>query len=578
MISIKKHEMMDKIINTIEDGMIAIDNKGIIFIFNNAAERLLSINNSEAIGKHVNEVLINSELINVLKTGEKQINQQKLIKSKSILINRVPIHEGNELLGAVSLFRDITRSQQLLDQRNSYHDMKVLLEAIFNTTRDAISVSDENGMCIMYNPAYAKIAEISNDEFLNKPIDFFQAPGQGNSIHLQVIKTKKAIASMKMRVGKANKSVLVNAAPLIVNNILKGSVAVIHDISEIKKLTEELEITNKKIKTLESKYTFDSIIGVEKILTDAVEQAKIAAQTNVTVLLLGESGTGKELFAHSIHNASERRNKPFIRINCAAINDQLFESELFGYVGGAFTGSKHNGHKGLFEEANEGSIFLDEIGELGLQVQSKLLRVLQEKEIIRVGDTKPIPINVRIIAATNSNLKEKIMTGDFREDLFFRLNLFPIRIPSLREHKKDIALLANSILNKFNKEYGRNVTEISSDVLNLFNLYNWPGNVRELENVIGHAMILMNHNESKIETCNVALFRSSDNQSSCKQALSDIKNDIEFDATYNEQFDDWEKEMLKQYMKNAQDNRTLAARRLNISVRTLYNKLKRHGI
>src|SRR5690606_16184984 len=283
-----------------------------------------------------------------------------------------------------------------------------------------INVVDEEGKALMINPAYTRITGLTEKDVIGKPAT--ADISEGESIHMKVLKTRRPIRGAKLKVGPMKKEVLVNAAPVIVEGKLKGSVAVIHDISEIEKLTSELKRAQQMIRDLEATYTFDDIIGQSEEIKLAIDQAKIAAKTPATVLLRGASGTGKELFAHAIHNASDRKHNKFIRVNCAALSESVLESELFGYEGGAFTGAKSEGKKGLFEEANHGSIFLDEIGELSLTTQAKLLRVLQEKEIVRVGGTRPIPVDVRIIAATNANLEKKIREKTFREDLYYRLN------------------------------------------------------------------------------------------------------------------------------------------------------------
>ncbi|GAF94073.1 unnamed protein product, partial [marine sediment metagenome] len=248
----------------------------------------------------------------------------------------------------------------------------------------------------------------------------------------------------------------------------------------------------------ESKYTFEDIIGKSRGMIIAKEQAKKAAQTPATVLLQGESGTGKELFAHAIHHVSKRKNQQFIRVNCSALVDTLLESELFGYEGGSFTGAKKTGKKGLFEEADKGTIFLDEIGVMSLNLQAKLLRVLQEKEIIRVGGRSPINVDVRIISATNIDLKNAVKEGRFRDDLFYRLYVIPIYIPTLRERKEDMSLLVNNLIRKFNQDFGRNIKGVSPEALNILSDYSWPGNVRELENVIERAVINMKLSEEII--------------------------------------------------------------------------------
>src|SRR5690625_3086553 len=276
-----------------------------------------------------------------------------------------------------------------------------MLEAIIHSSDEAISVVDENGKGLMINPAYTRITGLTENEVIGKPatVDI----SEGESMHLRVLKTRRPVRGAKMKVGPSKKEVIVNVAPIIAEGKLKGSIAVIHDISEIQQLTMELKRAKQIIRNLEATYTFDDIIGTSPEMTIAIEQAKIGAKTPATVLLRGDSGTGKELFAHAIHNESDRKYNKFIRVNCAAIAESVLESELVGYEEGAFTGAKAGGKKGLFEEANKGSIFLDEIGELPLGMQAKLLRVLQEKEVIRVGGTTPIPLDVRIITATNTN-------------------------------------------------------------------------------------------------------------------------------------------------------------------------------
>ncbi len=293
---------------------------------------------------------------------------------------------------------------------------------------------------------------------------------EGESMHLQVLETGKAVRGVPLKVGANNKDVIVNVAPVIVDGKTKGSVGVIHDVSELTSLHAQLEKAKKRIRTLEAKYSFDEIVGSSAEMKRAIEQAKLAASTPATILLRGESGTGKELFAHAIHNESRRRSHSFVRVNCAALSEQLLESELFGYVEGAFSGAKRGGKQGLFEEADKGSIFLDELGELSSAMQAKLLRVLQEQEIVRVGGTKPISIDVRVIAATNANLEKAISEKRFREDLYYRLNKMPIFIAPLREREEDLEPLSAYLLAKLNQDYGRYVQSISEEALRLFEI------------------------------------------------------------------------------------------------------------
>ncbi|HWJ02757.1 MAG TPA: sigma 54-interacting transcriptional regulator, partial [Verrucomicrobiae bacterium] len=303
-----------------------------------------------------------------------------------------------------------------------------------------------------------------------------------------------------------------------------------------------------------------------------VEQAGRAAQTPATVLLRGESGTGKELFAHAIHQASKRNRGQFIRVSCAALADNILESELFGYVEGAFTGARKGGKRGLFEEANGGTIFLDEIGEISPGLQSKLLRVLQEREIVRVGDNKSINVDVRVIAATNANLEEKIKKGTFREDLYYRLNVFPIHVPPLRQRITDIPLLVNFLLRKFNQEFGRSVEAISPDALEILLRYHWPGNVRELENILGRAIINMRSGENTIEKGHIPHLENASGEPEAAKNLSYTEQ------TYEEAYGQWERTLLISVLQKTGGNKTKAAQVLDISIRNLYYKMERYGI
>src|SRR5699024_3682176 len=276
------------------------------------------------------------------------------------------------------------------------------------------------------------------------------------------------------------------------------------------------------------------------------------------------------LFAHAIHQASDRRHRKFIRVNCAAIAESVLESELFGYVEGAFTGAKIGGKKGLFEEANHGSIFLDEIGELSLAIQAKLLRVLQENEVMRVGSTTPITLDVRIITATNANLEKAITKGTFREDLYYRLNRLPIYIPALRDRIDDLPLLVDFLIEKVNRLYGRNVQSISDSALHKLMAYDWPGNVRELENVINRAVIFMETNASSIQLAHLPTLKNEKEEIETRPQSKDL--------SLQEAMDAFEKDFIEDKYKSNQYNKTKTAKELNISVRNLYYKLEKYHI
>ena len=565
---------LEVILDSTHDAMIAVDKNGIITLFNRAAEKLTGINSRFAIEKPIKEVILNTRLMDILKSGDTELNRQQNLGNIKIVTNRMPVkNEYGEMIGAVAVFRDITDVIGLAEEITNLKEVQILLQAVFNSTQDAISVVNQNGIGVLINPAYTKLTGLTEENVIGKPatIDIVE----GDSIHMKVLRDKKSIKNTRFKVGISEKEVVAEAAPLMVNGELRGSVAVLHDVSEIIKLTNQLKEAKQIIRKLEAKYTFDDIIGDNELMRDVIEKAKRAAMVPATVILKGESGTGKELFAHSIHNDSDRKYNQFVRVNCAAISENLLESELFGYEEGAFTGAKKGGKKGLFEQANNGTIFLDEIGEISLITQVKLLRVLQEREIVRVGGTKSIPINVRIITATNINLKEAIKKGIFREDLYYRLNVVPIQIPALRYRKEDIYELVLNFIRKFNQEYGRSVVDISNYAIEVLSKHDWPGNVRELENIIGRSIINMKYYETIIGEEHIpqidAFMRRIEKESSNK--VEGIVG-----TTLEKYMNIREKEFILNVLKSQKYNRIETAKILGVSIRSLYYKLKKYGI
>ncbi|HEY4551951.1 MAG TPA: sigma-54-dependent Fis family transcriptional regulator, partial [Bacillaceae bacterium] len=562
-----KHDM---ILNSTNDGMVVINNEAKIIYFNRSASEMTNYPQSEAFGKHILDVIPSSRLPRVLDTLRTETNKEMTLKNgMKIIATRSPLIDGDgRLIGAISVFKDITEAVSLAEEVTNLKEIQTMLEAIIQSSDDAISVVDEDGCGILINPAYTRITGLRREEVIGKPAT--ADISEGESMHMQVLRTRKPVRGAKMRVGPHKKEVIVNVAPIIVSGKLKGSVGVIHDVSEIQTLTKELHRARQIIRTLEAKYTFADIIGDSEEMAIAIEQAKLGAKTPATVLLRGESGTGKELFAHAIHNASDRKYNKFIRVNCAALSETLLESELFGYEEGAFSGAKRGGKKGLFEEANNGSIFLDEIGELSANTQAKLLRVLQEKEIVRVGGVKPVPIQVRVIAATNVNLEKGMANGTFREDLYYRLNRMPIQIPPLRRRKSDIPLLCERLIHKINQDYGRNVSGISDGAISRLMDYDWPGNVRELENVIGRAMIFMHYQETIIMKEHLPGLTEHDRQDHGREKADHLPVQELTSAVA-----EFEKDMIKRALRQNGGNKTAAARQLGISVRNLYYKLER---
>lgn len=334
--------------------------------------------------------------------------------------------------------------------------------------------------------------------------------------------------------------------------ILKANQA--FDKAKLKTRVRELE------GKVEKNFSFSSITGKSKSISDAIEIGKKVAVTDTTVLLLGETGTGKELFAQAIHESGKRRLKPFIAINCSAIPKDLQESELFGYVKGAFTGAAKD-KKGFFEAADGGTIFLDEIGDMNIETQSKLLRVLETKSFTKVGDTKTTSTDVRIISATNKDLKTEVEKENFKNDLYYRLNTFTIYLPPLRERKDDLELLINNLIINYNGKLGKNILPAGEDFISKLKEYSFPGNIRELKNIIERSMILSTGQQLKAENLPEEIFERKTIHKNNSDSLKEIEK----------------RHILKIYSEN-NNNKTLTAEKLGIGSVTLYRKLKEYGV
>jgi len=357
--------------------------------------------------------------------------------------------------------------------------------------------------------------------------------------------------------------------PLKKGDRVKGAMLKVQDISELDNVIRERDYAIASLNEAENKLKLDDrfavIIGQSDSINTVRRLARKAAETDSTVLIMGESGTGKGLVAECIHYGSKRSKKPFIYVNCASIPSELIESELFGYEGGAFTGSKREGKKGLFEAADEGTVFLDEIGDMPLFMQAKLLYVLQEKKFNRVGSTDSISVNVKIIAATNKDLEKLVHEGSFRSDLYYRINVFPILIPPLRQRQEDIYPLITSLLPKICRRTGIKEKKISIEVIKELLSYNWPGNVRELENVLERAVNITEGDTILPEHTNIQLLkgRAGEGIISC---------------TLSETVENAEKAAIERAMKIAGGNKNEAMSILNISKTSFYDKIKKYGI
>lgn len=364
-----------------------------------------------------------------------------------------------------------------------------------------------------------------------------------------------------------NINIVTKIVPVRVGTKTAGTVVIFSETSRIQHLEHSIRRQMAR-RAMTARFYLEDIVGKSKVIASAKEQAKFFAVTDSTVAIYGESGVGKELFAQSIHNLSGRKNGPFVAINCSALPKELMESELFGYEEGAFTGAKKGGKEGLFELAHGGTIFLDEIGNMPIELQSKILRVLQEKEVTRLGGNNLMPIDVRIIVATNSDIKKAVQLGEFRQDLYFRLNVLPLYIPPLRERAEDIPLLFEHFVSKFSHRLGRRLIMDNLDNLNLLQDYSWPGNVRELMNFGERFVALAGHQSNQKELLTRLM-------QDCKQELN-TSHGLEAlnKGSWKETLQDLEKHMLEQVLAESTMTKTALARSLGISRTALWKKLR----
>lgn len=444
------------------------------------------------------------------------------------------------------------------------------VELVFNQIPVPVCFVDSKCKIVTFNNAFTNYygLELKNEK------GKFAGDVDPNARFPVILKTNKPEIGVKHKF--RGKEIIVHRIPLSLNKKLVGgiSITIIDDLNYMYNLIIEnnlirefksFESKNFSISNVyKSKYTWDDILCGSSTLKSCIEKAKLFAETDFPVLISGESGVGKELFAHAIHNHSTRRENPFVKINCAAIPENLIESELFGHEEGAFTGAAKNGRIGKFELANTGTIFLDEIGDLPFQMQVKLLRVLQEKEIERIGGNVIINLDLRIIAATNSNLKEKVIEGTFRSDLYYRLNVLAVEIPPLRERPLDIPVLVKNISEDFYKEYGI-LREFPRPFLEALSLYSWPGNVRELKNVLERVMVVSKEKVVSIKNIPKEIINKNSDKESCKPKK--LKDSIL----------ETEKKLIIDILIQNNFNKSKTAEALGIPRMTLYRKLKQIG-
>lgn len=441
-----------------------------------------------------------------------------------------------------------------------------IIETIIENAFEWLVVVDKYGKIIYINKNYCDFLEVVREEVIGKHVAHVI---ENSRMHIVAETGKEEIADLQYIKGNY---MIANRIPIYSNGEVIGALGTVffrdtqawmkmnsHVKSMLSKMQNYIQDIDRTVK-----YGLEDILGQSKELYSLKEKVKMIAASDISVLIRGESGTGKELFAHSIHQLSNRSHQPFVKINCGAIPEHLLESELFGYEEGAFTGAKKGGKKGKFQLAHGGTLFLDEIGDMPVNMQVKLLRALQEGEIESVGSTKITSVDVRIIAATNRPLEKMMEEKRFREDLFYRINVVPFKIPSLRERMEDLPILLDYFIRKITKRSGKRIQEVDEEVLELFNRYSWPGNIREFENVVEAAIHLTNNEKITINSL-PDYIKDSSVYPLGKKKLKEI-------------LEETEKRVLQQSLLKYNDDKLQAAKALGISKSTMYEKLKKFNL
>jgi len=551
------------------DAVVALDRNLRIISFSREAERITGYSPQKVIGLPCPEVLRANfcdqicPVKRTLETGEKvfnfginitNVNNEKI----PILVDTTPLYDyQGKVIGVIQTFKSIAEVYQLsIDLLQK----ETRLQTVLNSIADGVFTVDTQWRITSFNPAAERITGYQEEEVMNKPChSVFRSPACSEGCPLRrTLESGQSIYNFEMEILNSRGQVIpisVSTALLIdEEGEVMGGVETFRDLSLIKTLSEELQ----------ERHSFGNIIGKNAQMQEIYNLLKMVSETSSTVLIQGETGTGKELVARAIHYNSPRKDQPFIKVSCAALPETLLESELFGYKKGAFTGAIKD-KPGKFELAHGGTIFLDEIGEISIPIQTKLLRVLEDKEFEPLGGTETIKVDVRVITATNRNLKDAVEKGQFREDLYYRLNVIPIILPPLRERSDDIPLLVNHFIAKFNQKMSKEIISVSSRAMALLVDYPWPGNIRQLEHALEHAFIHCSERIIEVEHLPQEIREEETNL--VKMVLGSSKP-----------FDEIERQVILETLRRNHGNREKTAQALGISRTTLWRKLKKYAI
>ena len=581
-VNVRKTPNYEQLLQFSNHGIIATDKAGRIQFVNKRAREILKFIKTNMIGLYISKLLpkTNELVAQCLATGKPQLEGQILGERENLILNINPITQGKTIIGTVCNFLRLDEFESTAWKLESFDFLDKQFKTVFESSSDGIWICDKEGRVVLINRASEKLGGIKREDIIGKKVSDLIKKRKlySNYVTDEVIETKRVVSQLQ-HVKNTNKTVLCTGTPVFDGS---GQVSMVvineRDITQLEALKIKLEETRKEKDRYKNELVELSMLELrsQKIVAESEPMQRILktslklAHMDVTgILLLGESGTGKGLLAKFIHNNGKRKNKSFIQINCAALPETLLEAELFGYEKGAFSGAREQGKPGLFELAHEGTLFLDELGELPFAVQAKLLKYLDDNNIQRLGGIETKSIDCIIIAATNQDIEKLVGQKKFRNDLFYRLNSLTMKIPPLRERPEDIFELANSFLHHYNLKYNQN-KKLNPLTLSLLQSYSFPGNVRELRNIIKKAVVM-----SEGDGIDTIILSSIG-----KEVLEDRWGVGGSDKKINNLVDmlsALEKEVLKNAMRHCKSTREMA-HFLNISQPTVVRKLKKHSL
>lgn len=565
----KEAEKLATQLNTVyqamPNGIIVVDRHNCIQQINPSGEKILKL--KEPIqGLKLTNAFPGLDLRDVILKSQHLVGVQMEMNQVKVLCNISPI---GELAGAVIVFQALTDFDQVALELDATKRLYETLLTVTNIAYEAIFVVDDQGKITLVNEAACQFFGKREKELLQQPIE-------------QVMENTRLMRTLKTGMAETNEIQVINGRPYIVSRMpivrqgkIIGAVGkiIFQKLEEVKdvaqrlaQMDQELNFYKERIGSSRLPVTFNQIVTVSPDLRRLKNEAQIAARGNSTILLTGESGTGKELFAEAIHQASPYRNGPYVKVNCAAVPENLLESEFFGYANGAFTGAQKGGKLGKFATANGGTLFLDEIGDMSLNLQSKLLRVLEDRSFEPIGSNEAVKVDIRIITATNKDLLQKVASGEFRSDLYYRLNVISFRLIPIRDRTEDIIPLAHVFLERLNQDFGKQISGVTPEVQKILVNHRWPGNVRELKNVIERAVNFASG--ELLELTDLPFYLREEKQEDA------FKKEWNLESVHEH----LDKETLEQALLIMKGNKSEVARLLGISRSWLYEKLRRYDI